>query len=337
MSGSASIGTPLLSIRDLHVDYRSGRERVEILRGVDLDVSAGEAVGVVGESGSGKSMTLRAVMRQLPAGFDSSGSLTFRGEEISGMKPKRLSQFRAGEVGMIYQDPRAHINPLWTVGDFLTESVVASRRYSRIQAQARAKALLEEVGFRDPSRQMRQYPSQLSGGLLQRVMIVAALMPEPALLLADEPTTALDVTVQAEVMSIFMEMIRVHRVGLVFVTHDLDLAAATTDRMAVVYAGRVVESGPSAVVTNRPAHPYTSALLAARPSIHRRELPVAIPGSPMHAAAAVADACSFASRCGFARPECVMHEPGLRHVDLNVASACRRTEEIRSELERTDA
>ena len=324
---------PLLSIRGLHVRNRIGRELVPVLSGVDLDVRPGEAVGVVGESGSGKSMTLRAVMGQLPKGFSSKGSIEFDGEDVLSMRPSHLARFRSRRVGMIYQDPRAHINPLWTIGDFLTEAVVADRRLSRREARDRAGRLLEEVGFRDPVRQMKQYPGQLSGGLLQRVMIVAALMPEPQLLLADEPTTALDVTVQAEVMSIFGDVIRAHDVGLLFVTHDLDLAAATTDRLVVMYAGRIVEAGPARSVTSTPTHPYTSALLAARPSLTRRELPASIPGVPT-LASSVHDRCAFADRCRFVEPECVESEPRLRPVGDDSVSACVRTHEIRNRLER---
>jgi len=336
MTTNSGAAVSLLSIRDLQVWSGAGSEATPVLRGVDLDVRAGEAIGVVGESGSGKSMTLRAIMRQLPAGFSASGSVAFRGEEVSQMRSRRLARLRSGEIGMIYQDPRAHINPLWTVGNFLTEAVVASGRFRKRQANARAQELLEEVGFRDPARQMRQYPGQLSGGLLQRVMIVAALMPEPALILADEPTTALDVTVQAEVMSIFSDVIRTHDVGLVFVTHDLDLAAATTDRMAVMYAGRVIEAGSSEAVTSRPAHPYTSALLASRPSLHRRHVPAGIPGHPA-LAAGVADACSFADRCPFVQSQCRNTDPALRLVQGDSTSACLRVPEIREQLERIDA
>jgi len=336
MIGQPEASSPLLSIRDLEVWSSTSGQRVPVLRGVDVDVRAGEAVGLVGESGSGKSMTLRAIMRQLPAAFEASGSMTFRGEEISQMRSGRLARFRSDELGMIYQDPRAHINPLWTVGDFLTEAVVVSGRLRKREALARAKELLEEVGFRDPAGQMRQYPGQLSGGLLQRVMIVAALMPEPALVLADEPTTALDVTVQAEVMSIFADVIRTHGVGLVFVTHDLDLAAATTDRMSVMYAGRIVETGPSDVVSTHPTHPYTSALLASRPSLHRRRALSGIPGQPASAASA-GPGCSFAERCGFVQDACWSHGSALEVVDAVSASACLRTPELRTRLKRSDA
>lgn len=322
----------LLSVEDLHVSLKRKHEITPILRGVSLSVNRGEALGIVGESGSGKSMTMRAIMQQLPPGLVASGQVDFEGESVPGMDRRRLSTFRARQVGMIYQDPRAHINPLWTVGDFLVEAVVAARMMSRRSATARALELLDEVGVQFPADRMSQYPGQLSGGLLQRVMIVAALMPDPDLILADEPTTALDVTVQADVMSIFADITRTHGVGLVFITHDLDLAAATTDRIAVMYAGKIVEQGPSTAIATRPRHPYTAALLASRPSAKARQLPSSIPGVAA-LAATCGTGCSFADRCSFRISDCRRIDPPLADVSPSRQCACIRSEALTLDLE----
>ncbi|WP_341996679.1 ABC transporter ATP-binding protein [Microbacterium sp. LWH7-1.2] len=322
----------LLSVRDLRVEMRAKGNTTPILRGVNIDVKPGEALGIVGESGSGKSMTMRAIMRQLPAGMVASGRADFRNQSIFEMDRRQLVDFRARRVAMIHQDPRAHINPLWTVGDFLVEAVVATRAMPRRAATARALELLAEVGVQDPARRMSQYPSQLSGGLLQRVMIVAALMTEPQLILADEPTTALDVTVQAEVMSIFADITKTHGVGLVFITHDLDLAAAATDRIAVMYAGRIVEEGPSERVTEHPRHPYTAALLSSRPSAKVRRLPLSIPGVPASAATA-GHGCAFADRCAFTISSCYATDPPLTEAATQQVSACIRSHELSPAIE----
>jgi oligopeptide/dipeptide ABC transporter ATP-binding protein len=261
-----------------------------------------------------------------------SGRADFRNQSIFEMDRRQLVDFRARRVAMIHQDPRAHINPLWTVGDFLVEAVVATRAMPRRAATARALELLAEVGVQDPARRMSQYPSQLSGGLLQRVMIVAALMTEPQLILADEPTTALDVTVQAEVMSIFADITKTHGVGLVFITHDLDLAAAATDRIAVMYAGRIVEEGPSERVTEHPRHPYTAALLSSRPSAKVRRLPLSIPGVPASAATA-GHGCAFADRCAFTISSCYATDPPLTEAATQQVSACIRSHELSPAIE----
>ncbi len=264
----------LLSIRGLTVDAptRTGSRR--LLAGVDLDIAAGEALALVGESGSGKSLTTRAIMRLLPAGFAAAGTIGYRGRDVLRMTREELRSFRGREVGMIFQDPRAHINPVHRVGDFLTEALRTTRHVSRAEAEDRAVALLSEVGVRGAGDRLGQYPHQLSGGLLQRVLIASVLLAEPELLLADEPTTALDVTAQSDVMAILEEQRRQRGLGLLFITHDLELAAACCDRLAVMYAGEIVEEG--AGVYEDPQHPYTKELLAARPSIEERRdrLPV---------------------------------------------------------------
>lgn len=264
----------LLSIADLTVDAPTKASSKRLLNGVSLAIAAGEAVALVGESGSGKSLTTRSIMRLLPAHFRVGGSITYDGRDVLAMNREQLREFRGRQVGMIFQDPRAHINPVHRVDDFLTEALRTTRGVSRGEAEDRAVALLADVGVRKPEQRMRQYPHQLSGGLLQRVLIASVLLAEPRLLLADEPTTALDVTAQSDVMAIIEEQRAERGLALLFITHDLELAAACCDRLAVMYAGEIVEEG--AHVYEDPQHPYTRELLAARPSIETRSerLPV---------------------------------------------------------------
>jgi oligopeptide/dipeptide ABC transporter ATP-binding protein len=246
------------------------------------------------------------------------------------MSKRELARYRSTDVGMIHQDPRAHTNPLRTIGDFLVEGVVATGRMNRSEAVDRACGLLGEMGIPDARRRLSQYPHQLSGGLLQRVMIAMALLHEPALVFADEPTTALDVTVQSEVMAILAEQIEERGVGMLFVTHDLDLAAAVTDHLVVMYAGTVVESGPSSTLYETPRHPYTAALLASRPSTTQVRRLLSIPGRPA-AAHEVGAGCVFAARCPFADDQCRSERPHPRVLGGSTV-ACHRAEQVSDEL-----
>ncbi|WGD38299.1 ABC transporter ATP-binding protein [Lysinibacter sp. HNR] len=268
------MNSPLLEIQDLHASLHTRDHTLKLLNGVTLSLNRGEALGLVGESGSGKSLTTRAIIRMLTSDFQVRGTIHYDGESVMGMSRERLRLYRANDVGMIFQDPRAHVNPVHTIGDFLTEALVRNRGESRDAVAKRAVQILDEVGVRDPERRLRQYPHELSGGLLQRVMIASVLLAEPQLILADEPTTALDVTAQSDVMAILDEHRRARGLSLLFITHDLELAQACCDRLAVMYAGEIVEQGEH--VYEHPTHPYTMELLAARPSIEKRfeRLPV---------------------------------------------------------------
>lgn len=265
---------PLLEVDDLRASLVTKYRRLDLLNGVSFTLDRGEAIGLVGESGSGKSLTTRAIMRMLAKGFRTEGDIRFDGESVLGMNRERLRRFRGTDVGIIFQDPRAHVNPVHSVGDFLTEALVRERGVSREDAERRAVQLLDEVGVRHAERRLKQYPHELSGGLLQRVMIASVLLAEPQLILADEPTTALDVTAQSDVMAIIEEQRRARGLSLLFITHDLELANACCDRLAVMYAGEIVEQG--AHVYDAPTHPYTKELMGARPSIDERlqRLPV---------------------------------------------------------------
>lgn len=322
------MSVPLLETRGLGVSISRGRRTPArtIVADIDLMVDRGEVVGLVGESGSGKSMTLKSIMRLLPHGAGVTGRVLFEGADVPVAEGAALRDYRARDVAMIHQDPRSAINPVRTIGDFLVEGVRATGRLDRAAARERAVGLLREVGIDDAERRMRQYPHELSGGLLQRVMIVMALMSEPGLILADEPTTALDVTVQSEVMAILMEEVRARGLGLLFVTHDLDLAAAVTDTIVVMYAGRIVERGEATAVAQHPAHPYSVGLLASRPRLDRVERPVAIPGKAV-AAFEAGEGCAFAPRCPFATDLCRSERPPLREVDARTV-ACHHAEAV---------
>jgi oligopeptide/dipeptide ABC transporter ATP-binding protein len=321
----------LLELEHLSVTLPVEGDRRPVLHDVSLAIGAGEAVGLVGESGSGKSMTARAVARLLPRGAQLAGALRYDGADVSALRAGALRGFRR-EVAMVFQDPRAHVNPVRHIGDFLTEAL-RLRGVERREAADRAVAALADVGIPDGARRLAQYPHELSGGLLQRVMIAAALLSEPRLLLADEPTTALDVTTQSEVMAILDELRRARGLALLFITHDLDLAAAVCDRIAVMYAGSIVETRAAATLHDHPLHPYSAALAAARPSIdHTAPRLLAVPGRPVSAFEAPGG-CAFAPRCAFAQDRCRVALPPLEALDGGHVR-CVRAGELRGRLER---
>ncbi len=323
----------LLDIDALAVDLPVGRDRRRVIHDVTLSLAEGEAVGLVGESGAGKSITSRAVIRLLPDGSALHGEIAFQGRSVPAMDREQLRAFRSSSVAMIFQDPRAHINPVRRIGDFLTEAL-RERGDSPAEAREVVGTLLRTVGINDVARRMQQYPYELSGGLLQRVMIAAALAVGPKLLLADEPTTALDVTTQSDVMVHLDTQRRERGLAMLFVTHDLELAAAVCDRIAVMYAGCLVEDSPAARLHAERLHPYTAALLASRPSPSARAARLsAIPGRPLSAFEA-GPGCVFASRCPFVEDRCVAVRPALRRLGGGRV-ACHRAEELRGGLVRS--
>ncbi len=322
---------PLLEVEGLTVLLKVEGERRAVLRDVTFTVRPGEAVGLVGESGSGKSMTARAVDRLLPRGAAVSGSIRFDGSDVGGLSGSALRRYRS-QVAMIFQDPRAHVNPVRRIGDFMTEALRANHGVPAQAARERAVDMLGQVGIDDGARRLRQYPHQMSGGMLQRIMIAAALLTEPRLLLADEPTTALDVTTQAEVMAILDGLRQNLGLAMLFITHDLELAAAICDRTMVMYAGQVVEVRASRLLHDDPLHSYTSALAGARPDISAAVTRLrAIPGRPLSAFEAPRAECAFTPRCPHARDVCRAEVPFLTELDGGL-TRCARAHELRGRL-----
>jgi oligopeptide/dipeptide ABC transporter ATP-binding protein len=320
----------LLQVRDLTVDLALSDGPRQVISGTSFDIRAGEAMGLVGESGSGKSMTARAIARLLPAGATVSGEVSFDGTDVLALSGADLRAHRS-KVAVVFQDPRAHINPVRRIEDFMTESLRTLDDVPRSEAARRAAQGLEEVGIDDPAKRLRQYPHELSGGMLQRVMIATALLSTPRLLLADECTTALDVTTQSEVMAILDELRRERGLSMLFITHDLELAGAVCDRTCVMYAGQVVETSAADRLHADPLHPYSAALVQARPDItssaHRL---VAIPGRPVSAFEAPSG-CRFAPRCPHAVESCRQHDQETEELDTGQVR-CERATDLRGRL-----
>ncbi len=269
-----------------------------VLDDITLSVEPGTCLGIVGESGSGKSLLARAMLGSFPEGSEVSGSITIAGDELLGSSPKQRQRVRREVAGIVFQDPRASVNPLHPIEDFLLEGVTRSRLMGKAPARARAIELLTVMRLADPDRVLRAYPDELSGGMLQRVVIAAAMMPRPQVLICDEATTALDVTTQAEIVQLLKTLGRDTGVAVVFVTHDLDLAGELCDTLCVLYAGEIQELGSAHDVLGAPLHPYTSALLDAIPRVTDPEghrLP-AIPGGVLPLSAS-GEGCRFAARC----------------------------------------
>jgi oligopeptide/dipeptide ABC transporter ATP-binding protein len=322
----------LLQVKDLTVDLSMADGPRQVISGSTFDIGAGEAMGLVGESGSGKSMTARAIARLLPDGAQVTGEVTFDGTDVLGLSGQALRAHRS-KVAVVFQDPRAHINPVRRIEDFMTESLRTLDDVPGAEAKRRAADGLEEVGIDDPARRLRQYPHELSGGMLQRVMIATALLSQPRLLLADECTTALDVTTQSEVMAILDALRRDRGLSMLFITHDLELAGAVCDRTSVMYAGQVVETRAADRLHADPLHPYSAALVQARPDITStaRRL-VAIPGRPVSAFEAPAG-CRFAPRCPHAQDSCREHEQAMTDLDTGRVRCERATELLGNLLE----
>ncbi|MFE4170713.1 ABC transporter ATP-binding protein [Streptomyces sp. NPDC056909] len=314
----------LLDVRDLRVEFRTRDGVARAVNGVSYAVDAGETLAVLGESGSGKSVTAQAVMGILdsPPGRITGGEVFFQGRDLLKLKEERRRRIRGAEMAMIFQDALSALNPVLSVGTQLGEMFVVHRGMSRRQARARAVELMDRVGIPAARERVGDYPHQFSGGMRQRVMIAMALALEPPLIIADEPTTALDVTVQAQVMELLAEQRRELDMGLVLITHDLGVVADAADRIAVMYAGRIVETAPVHALYKAPAHPYTRGLLDSvpRPDRKGREL-YAIRGLPPNPLR-VPPGCAFHPRCPIARDICRTDEPPLHDIGGGRHSAC---------------
>ena len=308
-----STPTPLLEIKDLHTDIEIRSGVVRALSGVDLVVNAGETLGVVGESGSGKTMTALSLMGLLPQGGRvSSGSMLLEGEDLTAMPPASVRKLRGTKVGMIFQDPLTSLNPTMKIGLQVCEPLRVHEKMPKKEALARAVEILKRVGMPRPESVINSYPHQLSGGMRQRVMIAMALVCQPRILIADEPTTALDVTTQMQILDLIDELRDEYQMGVILITHDLGVVAGHTDRVSVMYAGRIVETAPTRTLFTEPRHRYTSSLMAALPerALAERTRLFSIPGAPP-SLTDLPVGCRFAARCLWATDQCRAAYPGL--------------------------
>jgi peptide/nickel transport system ATP-binding protein len=301
--------SPIIDIRDLHVQF-TGERIVNALNGVDIALGEGQVLGLLGESGSGKSVTLKALLRTLPPRRTRiGGSIHVAGQDVLGMGDAALEAYRGGVVSMIFQEPMLALDPVYTIGDQIAETVMRHRGVSRAEGRARALEMLESVRIPSARRRLDAYPHEMSGGMRQRAMIALALSCGPKVLLADEPTTALDSTVQIQILLLLRELQRSMGMAVIFVTHDIGVAVEISDYIAVMYAGRIIETGTLREVVKTPTHPYTRGLLASTlHSANRGGRLEAIPGAPPRLDQ-LPDGCSFAPRCRQVEPEC-------RHGDI---------------------
>jgi len=302
----------LLQVRDLHVTFKTPDRTVHAVNGVSFDLKRGETLGILGESGSGKSVTLRSILRLHPEHRTKwSGSIRMEGDEVLEMGARALADLRGRQVAMIFQEPATAFDPVFTVGHQIAETIRRHTGKSETDAWKRAKDLLEMVRIPSPAQRLKAYPHEMSGGMRQRAMIALALSCNPSLLLADEPTTALDATVQIQVLLLIRELQREFDLGVIFVTHDIGVAVEVSDRIGVMYAGKIVELAGVEQMVDAPQHPYSRGLLAS--TVHdgmRGQRLEAIPGAPPDLAE-VPTGCSFAPRCKFVRSDCTTAPPAL--------------------------
>ncbi|MGH3987131.1 MAG: dipeptide ABC transporter ATP-binding protein [Pseudonocardiaceae bacterium] len=331
----AALTTPVLEVTDLAVSFPSEEGRVTAVRGLSYQVTAGEALGIVGESGSGKSVSSLAVMGLLPPQAKVTGSIRFQGRELLGRSDSELSQIRGRRIAMIFQDPLSALTPVYTVGDQVAEALLVHGTLSRQAAAARAVELLDLVGIPDAARRAQAFPHEFSGGMRQRVVIAMAIANDPDLIIADEPTTALDVTVQAQVLAVLATAREVTGAGIVLITHDLGVVAGFADRVQVMYAGRTVETGPVDDIFYRPRMPYTRGLLGSIPRVDTGpRLPlVPIEGQPPSTVALPAG-CPFAPRCPLVIDHCHTTEPTLLPLSDPHQAACHRQDDRVLDAER---
>jgi peptide/nickel transport system ATP-binding protein/oligopeptide transport system ATP-binding protein len=326
---------PLVRVRDLQVEFQLARGVVRAVDGVSFDVEPGEALGLVGESGSGKTVTLRALVGLLPRGAKmTGGTIEVDGVDLTTADEDTQRELRGTTVSMIFQEPMTSLNPVMRVGDQIAEEPLVRLGMSRGAAKARALELMSLVGIPDPKRRAEAYPHELSGGLRQRIMIAIALSGDPKLVLCDEPTTALDVTIQDQILKLLRQLQRELDVSLVFVSHDLAVIAQTCRRLAVMYAGQVVESGPVAEVFREPRHPYTLGLLRAVPDFEIvRDKLASIPGAPPDLASPP-PGCRFHPRCPFVQEDCIANAVPLIEVGEHREARCLYHERVAEDARR---
>ncbi|OYU88495.1 MAG: methionine ABC transporter ATP-binding protein [Bradyrhizobiaceae bacterium PARB1] len=305
------MSTPVLSVRDLRVEFASRRGTLHAINGVSFDIARGEVLGVVGESGAGKSVTgLAAIGLIDPPGRISGGEIRLSGLRIDNLPPGEMRRIRGKRIAMIFQDPLTSLDPLYRIGDQLVETIRTHLNMNETQARKRAIDLLAEVGIPAPDKRIDAYPHEFSGGMRQRVVIALAIAAEPELIIADEPTTALDVSVQAQIIALIKRLGRDHGTAVMLVTHDMGVIAETSDRVAVMYSGRIAEIGPVRDVVQHPLHPYAKGLMGAIPTLtgDASQRLVQIPGS-MPRLSAIPQGCAFHPRCSFAFDRCRVERP----------------------------
>jgi peptide/nickel transport system ATP-binding protein len=306
------VTAPLLAVKDLRVEFPTRRGTLVAVDGVTLSIEPGEVLGVVGESGAGKSMTGAAVIGLIdPPGRIGAGEVWLDGRRIDNLPPEALRRVRGREIGAVFQDPLTSLNPLYTIGRQIVETIMTHLHLSPSAARKRALDLLGEVGIPAPARRFDHYPHQFSGGMRQRVVIALALAANPRLIIADEPTTALDVSIQAQIIALLRRLCREHRTAVMLITHDMGVIAETADRVAVMYAGRIAEIGPVADVIHRPQHPYTKGLMGSIPSIVAEREHLAQIDGTMPRLTAIPSGCAFHPRCPYAFDRCRRERPEL--------------------------
>ncbi|WP_169566316.1 ABC transporter ATP-binding protein [Sneathiella limimaris] len=318
----------LLEIKDLVVDFKTRAGNARVLNHVSLDLKEGEILGIVGESGCGKSMTALSIMGLIPSppGKITSGSITLEGADLTKLTPRKLREIRGNIISMIFQEPMTSLNPVFRIGDQIAESVLLHQNVSKEEAWKRAVEMLELVGIPEPAVRAKAYPHELSGGMRQRVMIGLALACKPRVLIADEPTTALDVTVQAQIFDLLKDLQREMGTAIIMITHDMGAVAELTDRVAVMYAGHVIETGLTREILDNPQHPYTKGLIACVPHLedhpsderpYLEEIEGVVP--PL---TELGSGCAFAPRCKYALDKCKNSTPSITEVGTHHRVAC---------------
>ena len=320
----------VLEVKDLVTTFRIGKKEYEVLRGISFDINENETVCMVGESGCGKSVTTLSIMDLLPNnGRVVSGSIKLNGQELTTMSPKERNALRGKQMGMIFQEPMTALNPLLTIGRQLTEGLRLHKGLNKEEAWKVAVTYLEKVGIANPETRMKQYPFQLSGGLRQRIMIAMVMAVEPSLLIADEPTTALDVTIQKQVLVLLNKLKKDVSTGVLFITHDLGVVAEIADRVIILYSGRKVEEGSIEAIFAKPLHPYTVGLMKAVPNVDEDDFDIQpIPGTFPNITEDIGG-CRFHPRCPYATERCRTEVPAELEIEPGHTVCCHKVEEER--------
>ena len=322
--------TALLEVEALRVEFATSRGTIVANRDIWFSVAAGETIGIVGESGSGKSVLCRAILRLLasPPARQTAKRIAFLGTDLMALSERQMRRVRGQEIGMVFQNPMTSLNPIWTIGDQVSESLRVHKGLRSHEARVEAISLLKRVGIPSPEIRVDEYPHQWSGGMIQRAVIAMAMAGSPKLLLADEPTTALDVTIQDQILSLLMELQRNTRMGLILVSHDMGVIAETSDRLAIMYAGRIVEIGTTQQIFAQPLHPYTEGLMRSIPRPHGKERRLtSINGQPPDLARLGAG-CPFVERCSVSSSDCRTAVIQLFEIENGHMTACIHPERV---------